>query len=121
MERSSLKVVPAKATPKLHPLAGKRLESPSLADVVFETNVSAASPAFVGDHRVFGKVIFPGTGYLEAVRAAAELGLGEGWGIEGLVIGEALQRWRRLRKNLCKSSCPERTTARRALECTAPA
>jgi myxalamid-type polyketide synthase MxaB len=90
VERKARKVVPAKTTPKLHPLAEKRLESPSLTDVVFETKLSAASPAFVADHRVLGKIVFPATAYLEAVRAAAELGLGKGWAIEGLVIGEAL-------------------------------
>jgi acyl transferase domain-containing protein/NADPH:quinone reductase-like Zn-dependent oxidoreductase/acyl carrier protein len=79
------------STEVLHPLAERRLESPSLKDVVFETHLYANSPVFVGDHRVFGKVIFPGTGYLEAVRAAAELGLGgTAWTIEDVVIGQAL-------------------------------
>jgi acyl transferase domain-containing protein/NADPH:quinone reductase-like Zn-dependent oxidoreductase/SAM-dependent methyltransferase len=81
----------AESTAVLHPLAERRLESPSLNDVVFETHLYADSPDFVGDHRVFGRVIFPGTGYLEAVRAAAELGLGgTAWTIEDVVIGQAL-------------------------------
>jgi acyl transferase domain-containing protein/NADPH:quinone reductase-like Zn-dependent oxidoreductase/NAD(P)-dependent dehydrogenase (short-subunit alcohol dehydrogenase family)/acyl carrier protein len=81
----------AESAPVLHPLAERRLESPSLKDVVFETHLYANSPDFVGDHRVFGRVIFPGTGYLEAVRAAAELGLGgTAWTIQDVVIGQAL-------------------------------
>ena len=40
---------------------------------------------------MFGRIIFPATGYLESVRAAARLGLGEGnWAVENMVIGEAL-------------------------------
>jgi acyl transferase domain-containing protein/NADPH:quinone reductase-like Zn-dependent oxidoreductase/acyl carrier protein len=75
----------------LHPLAERFIDSPSLKDVVFETNLSAASHGFVDDHRVFGRIIFPATGYLESVRAAACLGLGgENWAIENMVIGEPL-------------------------------
>jgi acyl transferase domain-containing protein/NADPH:quinone reductase-like Zn-dependent oxidoreductase/NAD(P)-dependent dehydrogenase (short-subunit alcohol dehydrogenase family)/SAM-dependent methyltransferase/acyl carrier protein len=81
----------AESAAVLHPLAERRLESPSLNDVVFESHLYANSPVFVGEHRVFGTVIFPGTGYLEAVRAAAELGLGgTAWTIEDVVIGQAL-------------------------------
>ena len=80
------------AAPKtLHPLAERFIDSPSLKDIVFETSLSAASHRFVDDHRVFGRIIFPATGYLESVRAAARLGLGGGnWGIENMAIGEAL-------------------------------
>jgi acyl transferase domain-containing protein len=75
----------------LHPLAERFIESPSLKDIVFETNLSAASHGFVADHRVFGRIIFPATGYLESVRAAARLGLGgENWIIENMMIGEPL-------------------------------
>src|SRR5208282_5239812 len=75
----------------LHPLAERFIDSPSLKDIIFETTLSAASHGFVGDHRVFGRIIFPATAYLESVRAAARLGLGgENWAIENMVIGEAL-------------------------------
>ncbi|MBV8275152.1 MAG: acyltransferase domain-containing protein, partial [Verrucomicrobia bacterium] len=79
------------ATDRLHPLAERLISSPALRDVVFETNISAASHGFLQDHRVFGRIVFPATAYLETVRAAASLGLGDrNWTIENLVIGEAL-------------------------------
>ena len=75
----------------LHPLAERLIDSPSLKKIVFETDLSAASHRFLNDHRVFGRIIFPATGYLESVRAAAHLGLGGGnWAVENMVIGEAL-------------------------------
>src|SRR5271166_2904560 len=75
----------------LHPLAERFIKSPSLKEIVFETSLSATSHRFVDDHRVFGRIIFPATGYLESVRAAARLGLGGGnWGVENMAIGEAL-------------------------------
>jgi acyl transferase domain-containing protein/NADPH:quinone reductase-like Zn-dependent oxidoreductase/acyl carrier protein len=75
----------------LHPLAERIVDSPSLKEIVFETRLSAASHGFLGDHRVFGRIIFPATGYLASVSAAARLGLGgENWAIENMVIGEAL-------------------------------
>jgi acyl transferase domain-containing protein len=81
----------AKTRPALHPLVERLVDSPSLRDIVFETSLSAASHRFVNDHRVFGRIIFPATAYLESVRAAAQLGLGgENWAIENMVIGEAL-------------------------------
>ena len=78
-------------TRALHPLAERLIDSPSLKEIVFETGLSAASHRFLNDHRVFGRIIFPATGYLESVRAAAHLGLGGGnWAVENMVIGEAL-------------------------------
>ena len=60
----------------LHPLAERFIESPSLKDIVFETSLSAASHRFVNDHRVFGRIIFPATGYLESVARCRALGPG---------------------------------------------
>ena len=75
----------------LHPLAARRISSPSLKDLVFESEISATSHPFLEDHRLLGRMIFPATGYVEAVRAAAGLGLEKNsWAIENLVIGEAL-------------------------------
>ena len=44
--------------------------------MVYEAEVGASSPAFVGDHRVQGRVVLPATAYLEAFLAAAHEVLG---------------------------------------------
>jgi acyl transferase domain-containing protein/NADPH:quinone reductase-like Zn-dependent oxidoreductase/acyl carrier protein len=80
-----------KSAQALHPLAERLIDSPSLKEIVFETSLSAASHGFLNDHRVFGRIIFPATGYLASVCAAARLGLGDGnWTIENMAIGGAL-------------------------------
>lgn len=37
---------------------------------LFETTVAAQDPAFFGDHRVFGAIVFPAAGFLECVLSA---------------------------------------------------
>jgi acyl transferase domain-containing protein len=112
---------PSAEAPRLHPLAERRVESPALKDVVFETRLSAAAQPFLGDHRVFGTIIFPAAGYLEAVRAAADLGLdGRAKQIEDLVIGEALSPWTKARKDACRSCSQGWTGASRASRSLAP-
>ena len=82
---------PTESKRTLHPLAERLIDSPSLKEIVFETSLSAQSHRFVSDHRVFGRIIFPATGYLESVRAAAHLGLdGGNWAVANMIIGEAL-------------------------------
>ena len=91
VDRQTQRVERLESGQALHPLAERFIESPSLKDIVFETRLSAASHRFVEDHRVFGRIIFPAIGYLESVRAAARLGLGDGnWAVESILIGEAL-------------------------------
>ena len=53
-----------------HPLAGRRIQSRSLAGPLFESRVSATAPAFLADHRVGGAVIVPATAQIEVVLAA---------------------------------------------------
>jgi myxalamid-type polyketide synthase MxaB len=63
--------------PGLHPLLGQRLRSSLIKETVFETEISADSPSYLNDHRIFEAVVYPGTGYLEmALAAAASLGPG---------------------------------------------
>ena len=45
-----------------HPLLGVRHNSPR-GQVSFETDLSASDPAWIGDHRVFGRVVAPGALY----------------------------------------------------------
>ena len=57
-----------------HPLLGERRVSAS-GEVTFATELSAAEPAWLGDHRVFGRVVAPATVYAaQAVAAAAGTG-----------------------------------------------
>ncbi len=53
-----------------HPLLGRPVLSPRLADIVYEVALGAEKPAYLNDHRIFGVRVFPATGYMEAVRAA---------------------------------------------------
>ncbi|MEH2172822.1 type I polyketide synthase [Nostoc sp.] len=56
----------------LHPLLGERLQLASRTkEIFFESMISASSPAYLADHRIFEQVIFPGAAYLEMAIAAA--------------------------------------------------
>ena len=59
---------------KTHSLLGKRLDSPAIAGTVFEIEMGAERPAFLDDHRVFGRLIMPLPAYIEmALAGAAEV------------------------------------------------
>ncbi|TVP48085.1 MAG: SDR family NAD(P)-dependent oxidoreductase [Gemmatimonadales bacterium] len=64
------------AGPLVHPLLGRRLESPFLEDTVFESRLGTAFPSFLNDHRIHGVPLVPATGFLEMGLAAAV----EAWG-----------------------------------------
>jgi acyl transferase domain-containing protein/NADPH:quinone reductase-like Zn-dependent oxidoreductase len=70
-----------------HPLVGRRLQSPALHDVVFQTRLSAAGPAFIGEHRIFDTTVLPGMAYLEMALAAGEAA---GLGNKSLVVRDLL-------------------------------
>ena len=57
-----------------HPLLGTKHESPR-GEVLFETEMEASDPAWLNEHRVFGRVIMPGALY-GAMAAAASLAEG---------------------------------------------
>ncbi len=59
-----------------HPLLGVRHESAS-GEVSYETEVFPTEPAWLGDHRVFGRVVAPGALY-GAMAASASLAEGSG-------------------------------------------
>ncbi|MCC6456109.1 MAG: acyltransferase domain-containing protein, partial [Caldilineaceae bacterium] len=58
-----------------HPLLGSRLQTAG-TETIFENQVAMDSPAFLGDHRIFGNVVVPATAYLEMALAGARLTLG---------------------------------------------
>ncbi|MDJ0515594.1 MAG: SDR family NAD(P)-dependent oxidoreductase [Trichodesmium sp. MO_231.B1] len=50
----------------LHPLLGEKINLAGLENQYrFQSHFTAQSPSYLSDHKVFSKVIFPGTGYLE--------------------------------------------------------
>lgn len=61
----------ARLDPEAHPLLGNGLEVIGDGRRVWRNALSAASPAWVGDHRALGRVIFPGAGFAEMAAGAA--------------------------------------------------
>ncbi|ARV59085.1 polyketide synthase [Nostocales cyanobacterium HT-58-2] len=55
-----------------HPLLGQRIRSAALKNqqIVFESQISADFPAYLADHRLYEKVIYPTAAYVEMVLAA---------------------------------------------------
>ena len=60
-----------------HPLLGRRVLSPAMTDVVFETELGATWPAFLDHHRIYGVAVLPSPAYLEMALAAAEAVCGD--------------------------------------------
>ncbi|MCC6456162.1 MAG: acyltransferase domain-containing protein, partial [Caldilineaceae bacterium] len=60
-----------------HPLLGQRLRSAVIRDVIFETQLHAAWPEFLGHHRVHGLAIMPASAYLEMILAGANAAFGQ--------------------------------------------
>jgi acyl transferase domain-containing protein/acyl-CoA synthetase (AMP-forming)/AMP-acid ligase II/acyl carrier protein/predicted O-methyltransferase YrrM len=67
--REERRSVPAVASAGAHPLIGSRLKL-ALKATAFEARLSAASPAYLAEHRVFDRAILPGAGFIEMALAA---------------------------------------------------
>ncbi|MGK7876650.1 MAG: SDR family NAD(P)-dependent oxidoreductase [Xenococcaceae cyanobacterium] len=75
-------------TKGVHPLLGSRLNS---AIIQFEGEIAREQLAYLKDHRVGGKIVFPGAGYIEmALAAGAEVSKTEQLGLESVSIQRAL-------------------------------
>jgi len=63
---------PAAAAPRTsaHPLLEAEIRSARVPQTIVQAHVSSTTPAFVADHRIYGQVIFPLSGYIEMVLAA---------------------------------------------------
>ncbi|MEX0586143.1 MAG: acyltransferase domain-containing protein, partial [Pirellulales bacterium] len=74
----------------VHPLLGAKL-STVWANALFETRLSARSPAYLADHQVQGSAVTPAAAYVEQGLAAAEQLFGPGThGLANLVIQQAM-------------------------------
>ena len=56
--------------PSIHPLLGRKLLLAGSAETRYEVGMSHDSPKFLGDHIIFGKIIFPLAACLEMALAA---------------------------------------------------
>ena len=75
----------------IHPLLGRRVRSPLLTGMAFETELGVDFPSFLNDHRIYETAIFPGTGYMEmALAAAKQVFDGQKCSLTDVVIREAL-------------------------------
>jgi microcystin synthetase protein McyD len=73
-----------------HPLIGKKLDSP-LKTIIFQSQISPSSPAYLVDHCVYQKIILPGTAYLEMTLAAGKAVFkSDNFLVEDLMIQRAL-------------------------------
>lgn len=70
---------------KKHPLLGEKIDlAHSPASHIWQNYISLDQLTYLQDHRVGGKVVFPGTGYLEvAFQAMEELGIGQSHAVSG--------------------------------------
>ncbi|MEA5554859.1 type I polyketide synthase [Nodularia spumigena] len=75
---------------KLHPFISdfKKLAT---GEIIFEGEISADSPDYLQEHKVFGKTLFPATGFIEAILAASQKILtGNGAIIQNVSIHQGL-------------------------------
>ncbi|MBW4467313.1 MAG: SDR family NAD(P)-dependent oxidoreductase [Pegethrix bostrychoides GSE-TBD4-15B] len=77
-------------TAEFHPLLNRQIRSP-LKDVLFETELSAYSPAYLADHIVDDQVIFPAAAFVEmALAVGAAILKTPALSIQNLTIERAL-------------------------------
>ena len=55
---------------RMHPLVHRRIDNAS-SSIIFESSLSASSPAYLDDHRVFGSVVFPASAFFEMAMVVA--------------------------------------------------
>ena len=77
------------ATRSSHPMLGGRINGPLPA---IETEIDLATLPFLADHRMFGRTLFPATGFIELVLAGAhELLTEQVFAVRDLTLHEALE------------------------------
>jgi acyl transferase domain-containing protein/thioesterase domain-containing protein len=91
----------------VHPLLGAPV-STVWTNTLFESRLSARSPAYLNDHQVQGSPVTPAAAYVEAALAAAEQVLGPGrHGVANVVIQQAMFLPEGTRRRVQTSIAPE--------------
>ena len=73
-----------------HPLLGQRINS-ALKDVLFESQISSNSPAYLKEHCIYQQAVLPASAYLEmALTAAAAVFKSDNIVVEDFIIHQAL-------------------------------
>lgn len=92
---------------RTHPLLGQRV-STVWANRLFESRLSARSPAYLVDHQVQGSVVVPAAAYIEQALAAAHELFGEGLhGLANLTIQQAMFLPENVRRRVQLTAAPE--------------
>jgi len=100
-------VVSSASGKSIHPLLGAQL-STVWTNTLFETRLSARSPAYLTDHQVQGSAVTPAAAYVEqALAAAGQLFGPGGHGIANLVIQQAMFLPEGTRRRVQFSAAPE--------------
>ncbi|MCC6356328.1 MAG: SDR family NAD(P)-dependent oxidoreductase [Verrucomicrobiae bacterium] len=81
--------IPMRAMAGGHPLLGARVPV-ATQESVFQSQITAHRPAILGHHRIQGRVIVPGSAYLEMALAAAAATFGKAWHVAGASLLEPL-------------------------------
>ncbi|MCC5615374.1 SDR family NAD(P)-dependent oxidoreductase [Nostoc sp. CHAB 5836] len=74
---------------KLHPFISdfKKLAT---GEIIFEGDISSDHPGYLEGHQVFGKILFPATGFIEAILAASQKIFTDGLTIQNVSIHQGL-------------------------------
>lgn len=75
---------------QIHPLLDRRLCSPALQGLVYESTLSLARLPLLADHRVYNTPIFPVAGFIELVCAAARHAFAKGAQLDELLVQQAM-------------------------------
>jgi len=75
----------------LHPLVGRRVDSPLIQETLFETPFSTTNLPLLDDHRIFGHLVVSGASHISLILGAVELHAGTGpCALEDVLFPEAL-------------------------------
>ncbi|MEM9149568.1 MAG: amino acid adenylation domain-containing protein, partial [Cyanobacteria bacterium P01_F01_bin.3] len=64
---------PSSAQPLQHPLLGQSLSLPGSQELRFQNDIAPHSPQWLKDHRIFERILLPGTGFIEMAIAAGAI------------------------------------------------